>query len=232
LHEEISALLRITAHDLKNPIQGISGLLEIMQIMLNNDDIDKETFDELITSSISSANQANSIIMDILDLNKLKRGDIQDMHEDVNLNELASVIFTNNKFKAEKKNIELVFNNFQNEVLINSDKDKLSRIIDNILSNAIKFTEPSKKVRFECNEDDSDIVFAIHDEGPGIPKEEQKNLFKRYAKLSNKPTGDEVSTGLGMSIVKEFSDLLGYEISFESETGKGSSFYLKIKKQT
>ncbi len=230
LNEEINALLRITAHDLKNPIQGISGLLDILQIMLDSDNLEKETVQDIINSAIGSAEQANTIITDILDLNRINRGEIIKNTDDVNLREIAVNLYQNNKFKAINKEIDFEFSNCDDEIHINTDSDKLYRILDNLISNAIKFTEPGKKVYLKCSscKDKSDIKFEVIDEGPGITEEDRKKLFKRFARLSNKPTGDETSSGLGLSIVKEFSDMLGFTITYETKPGEGTAFILNI----
>lgn len=230
LNEEINALLRITAHDLKNPIQGIIGLLDIIKMMADSDNLDKDSIQDIINSATGSAEQANTIITDILDLNRINRGEVMKNTDNINLKELAGVLYQNNKFKALKKDISFMFSEFQDEIHIITDYDKLYRILDNLISNAVKFTESGKKIHFRCIVDSNSkkVLFEISDEGPGISEEDQKKLFKRYAKLTNNPTGDETSSGLGLSIVKEFSEMLGFNVTYKTQIGKGSTFILSI----
>ena len=104
----------------------------------------------------------------------------------------------------------------------------LRQIIENLLSNGIKYSPESSEVVLRCAKTNGTIEIAIIDSGPGIPVDEQELLFKKFSRLSTRPTAGESSHGLGLSIVKKLSDLLSIEVSFESEQGKGSTFKLLL----
>ena len=82
----------------------------------------------------------------------------------------------------------------------------------------------------QCKSEGNQLKFEVSDEGPGIPPDEQPRLFSKFQRLSNRPTGAEISTGLGLSIVKELTNQLGGEISFKTESGKGTVFILTLPK--
>jgi signal transduction histidine kinase len=96
----------------------------------------------------------------------------------------------------------------------------------NLISNASKYSDPGKTIDIDCRQENGKILFSIKDHGIGIPKEDQKHLFDRFYRASN--AGQIQGTGLGLNIVRRYADLLGGEISFKSDYGKGSTFYISI----
>lgn len=232
LNQENKALLKITAHDLKSPLQGIYGLLDIIEINLRSGEFDVNEILENIELSKKAALQAEKIIRDILDLNNLENGKLGLNNTNVNLNELLNRLIRNYNLKATNKNINLMFDsNIKNET-IKIDEDKIYRIFDNLLSNALKFSDYNTNVYVKAFEEETFFKINIIDEGPGITDEDKTKLFKKFVKLSNSPTGNETSSGLGLSIVKQFADLMGIEINFKTEVGKGTEFFIIINKDS
>jgi signal transduction histidine kinase len=111
-----------------------------------------------------------------------------------------------------------------------SDKQLVSRICENLISNAIKYTMPGRQVWVSVSEEKDAVSIVVQDEGLGIPKEELPNLFSKYSKISTQPTAGEASTGLGLSIVKRIVEELNGRITCESEPGKGSLFTVVLRK--
>lgn len=232
LNQENKALLKITAHDLKSPLQGIYGLLDIIEINLRSGEFDVNEILENIELSKKAALQAEKIIRDILDLNNLENGKLGLNNTNVNLNELLNRLIRNYNLKATNKNINLMFDsNIKNET-IKIDEDKIYRIFDNLLSNALKFSDYNTNVYVKAFEEETFFKINIIDEGPGITDEDKTKLFKKFVKLSNSPTGNETSSGLGLSIVKQFADLMGIEVNFKTEVGKGTEFFIIINKDS
>jgi signal transduction histidine kinase len=113
-------------------------------------------------------------------------------------------------------------------VNVNADKNYVDRVLENLISNAIKFSPFEKNIFITLSKENGYAICQIRDEGPGLTENDKKNLFGKYQKLSAKPTDNESSTGLGLSIVKKFVDAMNAEIFCESEEGKGASFFLKF----
>ena len=148
--------------------------------------------------------------------------------QQVDLAPLLNKLWLDFAQQAEKKSIELVIEEI--DATIQTDADGVTRILENLLSNAIKFSPPKKKVSLNVSSEGNQLKFEVSDEGPGIPPDEQPRLFSKFQRLSNRPTGAEISTGLGLSIVKELTNQLGGEISFKTEPGKGTVFILTLPK--
>jgi signal transduction histidine kinase len=109
---------------------------------------------------------------------------------------------------------------------LNSDPRILRNIMFNLLSNASKYSDPHKKIMLYCSGTGDQVVFKLEDEGIGIPVEDQKHLFERFFRASN--AGNIEGTGLGLNIVKRYTDLLNGDIALSSEYGKGSTFTVSI----
>lgn len=107
---------------------------------------------------------------------------------------------------------------------IKADESHIRSIFENLLSNAVKFSESGSNVRVRLEKEDDKAKISVIDNGPGITEEDQKSLFGRYVRLSNKPTGNESSVGLGLYIVKNLTESMNGSIRCESVPGKGSRF--------
>jgi len=101
-------------------------------------------------------------------------------------------------------------------------------VLENLLSNAFKFSPPNTVVSFQIYREAENILFKINDQGPGFTDDDKKLVFSRFQKLSAQPTENESSTGLGLSIVKKYVKYLGGKVWLESEIGQGSTFYVSL----
>jgi signal transduction histidine kinase len=112
--------------------------------------------------------------------------------------------------------------------LIQTDVNMLRQVFQNLLSNAIKYSPVGGRVSISQTLEGRNVLFAIRDTGPGIPEEEYARLFLPFSKLRNRPTAGESSTGVGLAIVKSLAERIGAVISFESDVGVGTVFYIRI----
>ena len=226
LNEEKNGILRITAHDLKNPLQGIQGMIEIMELLLEKDDINKDQIRDLTDSAKKATQKANKIINDILHIRALEEGrfELQEKEFSV-LNQLEEIV-RSFKSRAQKKNITIYWEPAENDHIIKSDPEKFSRIFENLISNAVKFSEKNSNVFVRTYNNKENIRIEVEDQGPGFSTEDRKKIFEKFAKLSARPTDNESSSGLGLSIVKKLCSYLGIDINFETEQGKGTKFIL------
>ena len=109
-------------------------------------------------------------------------------------------------------------------MILTSDKDSLLRILDNLISNAIKFSPAGKSITLKAVREDTLVRIFVIDQGPGFSEEDKKELFKKFKRLSAQPTGGESSTGLGLAIVKHLVRQLGGEIKLVSGPDSGATF--------
>ena len=109
-----------------------------------------------------------------------------------------------------------------------SDAVASKQIFDNLISNAVKFAPINSSVNITLSQTNNSILFSVKDNGPGLTEKDKKSLFKRFSKLSAKPTGGEHSTGLGLSIVKKLVEKLRGKVWCESEFGAGAEFIVEL----
>ncbi len=218
--------LSIASHDLKVPIAGVSGLIRLMQAEKS---ARSESDMEYLAYMEDSCNNMQRLISNLLDINRIELGETTIKKQAVDVGKLLQKVKNEFTQQVKKKQIKFIVSPVQ--VTCYTDPDALQQILENLVSNAIKFSAPSKTIQLNAVRKDDQIRFEIIDQGPGIPPEEIPDLFGKFKKLSNKPTGGEGSTGLGLSIVKEIVRLLGGDISVASKLHEGSVFTVTLKYQ-
>jgi signal transduction histidine kinase len=129
--------------------------------------------------------------------------------------------------EAKQKSIQL-HTSVADQLHVLLDKGYAEEVIENLLSNAIKFSPAGKNIFVKLTSSNNTALCEVRDEGPGLNEEDKKKLFKKYQRLSATPTGNESSTGLGLSIVKKFVNAMKGQIWCESEVGNGASFFVKF----
>lgn len=227
LNDEKNNLMHITAHDLKNPLQGISGLIEMLQF--HRHAIDDEEYESICQSINSSTMHALEIINDLLDAHAIEHGKFQFKSEKINLKEILDELYEHFINSANAKYLNLQFN-LDNDVFVLADLSKFKRVLENIISNAIKFSPENKNISVNISNNHDYSIISVKDEGPGFTEEDKSKLFKKFTKLSARPTAGESSSGLGLSIVKSLLEVMNGRIELESESGKGAEFKIFIKK--
>ena len=227
INEEKDNLMGIVAHDLRTPLANIDGLGHLIK---EAGELNEEQIKYLkIAQTVSR--ESIKLINDLLVLNRIESGTYEKTKEKILVTELLQAIVQANGPAAQAKDIELELSeNYKKEGVLKTDSPALRRILENLLSNTNKFSFPKTKVKLTVNEEPFYYEFSVQDEGPGITEADQKNLFKKFTKLANKPTSGESSSGLGLSIVKGLTEQLKGEIRIESTLGTGSTFYLIIPK--
>ena len=223
INEEKNTIIGIVAHDLKSPINQIQGLLELMRL-----ESDSEALPNQYLSKIEdSAKRSIEMIDRILDISAAENKEIKVKLQPIDLKSFTAKLVNGFDTKASKKAIQIDFEARQT-VQIQTDPLLLTEIIENLLSNALKYSPMESKIRVVLDSTELHHQIHVSDEGPGISKEEQRNMFDSYTQLSAKPTADEKSTGLGLSIVKRYINVLNYDIECISDGNCGTTFIIKI----
>jgi len=224
LADEKDALLGIMAHDLKNPIGGIKSVINLVNSAgsLNTEQIE---YFSLLESQVKSA---QIIIADVLEMNTLECNKKAIQKDQVDLVKLLQKKLNVFGPLADKKNIGIVGDYGVSELWIETGVSELNRIVDNLLSNSIKYSPFGKKIILRLSRGKKCVVLEFIDEGKGIQEKEMNKLFKKFSKLSARPTNDEESSGLGLYIVKLLTVKIGAEINVISTYGKGSVFSLVL----
>lgn len=235
-HLKTQFLLNMS-HEVRTPMNAINGFSS----MLNKKDLSDEKRSLFTSIIISSSNQLQSIVDNILTISLLETKQEKIWLEPVCINTILSDLYATINIQAQKKQISLFVNqqlsDKQSEIYI--DKTKLIQILSNLIGNALKFTHEgfvefgyTLESNIESESDDPDkgdkIQFYIRDTGIGIEPEMQEKIFERFAQVEIGMAKQYGGNGLGLSISKGFIELLGGKIWVNSEFGKGSTFYFTI----
>jgi signal transduction histidine kinase len=224
VNEEKNDFLGITAHDLKNPLSGIISFSKRMQT--HAEKLKPEEVMNYSREIEKASEKMFDIVTKILDISAIESGRRNIQKEQFDPSVLAQRVVLDYRQKAEAKNIEIIFENNAN-LKICTDKTALRQILDNLISNAIKFSPFDKKIFLRVGSNGK-LRFEIEDEGPGLTEKDKTKLFGKFTRLSAQPTGGENSTGLGLSITKKLIEILDGTISCISEQGKGAKFIVEL----
>lgn len=221
LREEKDRFLGMAAHDLRSPLNAIIALADIMkQDSENQEEVHKEYVDYII----ESANQMNTLINNFLDVHRTEEGRKQVKPEKVDIKSLLKALLFKFENRAKQKDISITLDYQMDSDFAITDKSIFSQVVDNLISNAVKFSPKGKNVTVRLKKSDTGFNLEVEDEGYGIKESEKTKLFRKYQTLSVRPTGGEKSVGLGLSIVYDQMMLIGGEITCESEVGEGATF--------
>ncbi|MGB0524376.1 MAG: 7TM diverse intracellular signaling domain-containing protein [Flammeovirgaceae bacterium] len=223
LNEEKNHLMGVLAHDLRNPL---TSLLTIANLMRSESDIMHPDHIEYVGHMLGTLDRMQSMISRTLDVKATDAHDLNINWEPVDLEQVVTHVVADFRARAEEKDIHLELNTLHLRARL--DTNYTEQIVENLVSNAIKFTPPGKHVWVEMRNSNGKVKVAVIDEGPGICEEDQKRLFGKYQRLSAQPTGGETSTGLGLSIVKKYVEAMDGHVWCESIEGKGATFIIEF----
>ncbi len=224
-----SQFLANMSHELRTPLNAIIGYSE----MLRDEAEDGEHYQYLADlKKIQSAGQhLLSLINDILDLSKIEAGKMGVFSETFELDALIDEVVNTSQPLIEKKHNQFFIERPSNLGKLHADRLKLSQVLLNLLSNAAKFTDCGKitlKIEQKIKEEQDWICFHVSDNGIGMTIEQQKKLFKPFTQADSSTTRRYGGTGLGLTISKQFSEMMQGSINVQSEFGHGSTFSVSI----
>jgi PAS domain S-box-containing protein len=221
MNKEKNEILAVAAHDLKNPICTIKMLARAIQ----DENISKSDIEEFSDDILETSERMFELIRNLLDINAIEQGRFRIQPETCDILDIVQLCVSSYTESAKTKNINLHFDyDSECEHVVFVDKSAYMQIIDNIISNAVKYTYHDKNIYVNLRNSNGEISLETIDEGPGISKEDIPKLFKKFSRLSNQPTGGEHSTGLGLSIVKKLCEMMNGSATVSSEVGVGSKF--------
>ncbi|WP_350608181.1 ATP-binding protein [Pseudoalteromonas sp. MER144-MNA-CIBAN-0113] len=223
-----SAFISNISHEMRTPLNGIVGTLNLIK-----KEPLSETQKNYLEMTEVSVSALSVLINDILDLSKIEAGKLELNFKEFNLIKLIESVCGSMAVKAQEKGLEFVLDvvNLKCKT-IKTDPHRFSQILTNLVNNAIKFTETGFiKVTAYCEQTSNDNVTVhvnVTDSGVGIAQENQSKLFTAFSQEDKSVASKFGGTGLGLSICRQLCNLLGGEISFESEKSLGSSFHIKL----
>jgi signal transduction histidine kinase/CheY-like chemotaxis protein len=219
-----SEILGTVAHDLKNPLGVILGRTEILQEMIAGAGALDENVKVQIAYIRDAANRLTGMVDDLVSDAMADALDITVRRESVDISVLVQEVAEANRPLAARKQQTITVAAPANHIAM-CDADRVREAIDNLVSNAVKYSPIGGAIDLLVGEEDGGILIQVSDQGAGLSPEDISRLFGRFQRLSAKPTAGESSTGLGLSIVKRIVDLHGGRIAVESAgPGKGATF--------
>ena len=223
LNEEKNNLISIVAHDLQNPLSGIIGAVNLMDSSEMKED--QKKLKGLIELS---STRMSKMISEILDVEAIEKNADEINVQPYNLSTAIHQVCNQFSKQASDKKIEIkTF--VEEDVRALVDERYAVQIIENLLSNAIKFSPKNKEIEVHLSNTKETLILEVKDQGQGLSEVDKKKLFRKFQRLSAKPTANERSTGLGLSIVKKYVERMGGKIWCESELGKGASFFVELQ---
>ena len=222
LNKDKDRYLGIAAHDLRNPLSSLRGLAELML----DTPLDPEQRTEFLDTIRRTSDEMLHLVNDLLDTAVIESGELTLKRTEQDVTKLVSRRVRHLELHARNKRITLSVEACEGRAFV--DAARFSQVIDNLVSNAIKFSPSGTTVHIAQRFDDGHFGFSVQDQGPGIPAAERALLFRSFQKLSAQPTGGETSTGLGLAIVKKIVDAHGGSIDVADAPGGGTRFTVTV----
>jgi len=226
LNDLKNKFLGIAAHDLRSPI----GVVKNFIILFLNGylgEIDEKQR-EVLNTMDKNCDRMLNLIHNILDFSAIESGNLELKLEALDLHKFFHTYESMTKSLAEKKQIELKLDIELKLPEINVDSNRIMQVLDNLVTNAIKFSYPNTTVTLSARKSDGSVEISVADQGQGIPENEISKIFKEFSKTSVRPTGGEKSTGLGLAIVRRIIEAHNGSIIVDSIVGKGTTFTIKL----
>ncbi len=226
LNIEKNKYIGIVAHDLRNPIGNAYNFSALLISGFNRFPEHKKM--KYLGVINDRCGYSLKLIEDFLDTSKIEAGILDLNFKEYDFEQIITACIEQNQIFAKEKMQQIFFEITANNHNILCDKDKIEQVINNLISNAIKYSERGTKIWITTNNESDTLRVSIKDQGRGIPKDEIDILFNDYQTTSTKSTADEKSTGLGLAIVKKIVESHNGTLSVKSELGKGSIFSFTI----
>ena len=226
LNQEKNEFMGMAAHDLKNPLTVIIGSAELLGV----NGLSAEQKTKLSGNILGAGKRMFQLIKDLLDANAIEQGRFTSNIQRCDVRALVRECLTNNQaaFARKEITIQLLDDEALLSAFVRADRSAMMQILDNLISNAAKFSPAKTTVQLRAFVENGFVSIAIKDQGPGISEGDQKKLFGKFTRLSAQPTGGESSTGLGLSIVKKLAEALSGTVLCQSVLGKGATFILRL----
>jgi len=220
-----SAFMENISHEIRTPMNGIIGFIDL----LKSPEFEKSKQEEFMEIIENCSRQLVAIITDIVEISKLETKQVKPVINPCNIKIVRDNVFAFfHHTIAKKSNLEFKISCSLEDTICMTDEVKLTQILSNLISNAIKNT-PSGMIEMGCiHDNDTEIVFYVKDSGIGISKEYHEIIFERFRQVDNSLTRKNGGTGLGLAITKAYVELLGGKIWIESTPGEGSTFFFSI----
>jgi signal transduction histidine kinase len=220
--------LAIMSHELRTPLTGILGLAQVMQFNTYGELNEKQA--RAVLNIEKSGQHLLELINEILDFSKLQSGKTDLNLEPCSLASICGASLQMVQSLAEKKNLDMNFNIWPEDIFMQADERRIKQIIVNLLSNAVKFTPNGGNIKLNVTglADVRQVCISVSDSGIGIKEDDLARLFKPFQQLDTRLSRQYSGTGLGLALVKMLTELHGGSVEVESIFGQGSRFSVTL----
>ena len=223
LSAEKDRLVGVAAHDLRGPLATIRSFIDLAR-----DAADGEERSELLGTAAEVAENATAMLNDILDLSAVKHGRVEIKPEDTDLDAFVDTFAKRATQQARAKEIEFVLDRPSPLGRGRIDGKRVTQILNNLVSNAIKYAERGSRITLRTAVADNRLELTVEDQGQGIAEDQLPKLFAEFGTTDARPTENESRSGLGLSIVKRLVELHGGTVDVRSKVGEGSAFTVTL----
>jgi signal transduction histidine kinase len=225
LIEDKDHIIAVLAHDLRNPLGNIGVLAQML--ILETDEGEKKKLLEMIGRASSNA---HVLVKDVLEMASLEQSGSPITLQPIVIPVIINEVIQSQKSNAERKGIQINVDKTEVADTVLADPTYFRQVIENLVSNALKFSTTGKNVEISIISRDVDIQIRVRDHGQGVPIGEEDKLFKKFSRLSPQPTAGESSSGLGLSLVKRYMELMKGRVWYERPVDKGAIFVVEFLK--
>jgi signal transduction histidine kinase len=222
LDKKKDEFISIASHELQTPMASMHGFSQLLQDKKVFKD--KEKRKKYLKIIENETTRLSKMVKNMLNLSRIDMGTLSFDVEDVDVNEFLEEIQLQMEHTAKEKRLKLIVETNEKLSKMRVDKEKLRQILINLITNSIKYTEKGS-ITVSAEQQDDSIKFTVADTGIGIPKSKHEKIFERFYQVESPFTRKVLGAGLGLSIVKEFVDVMDGKIWLKSKVGKGSTFY-------
>lgn len=219
-------LYSVIAHDLRSPLASIKMVLNMMVLGLSEDVIGKEMY-QMLQMVNHSTEDVFSLLDNLLKWTKSQIGKLNVVYQDFRIDEMVEGVLDIFSLVSKSKNIQLV-NDSIDTVTVHADVDMVKTILRNLLSNALKFSYEGSQIIIGSQVETAKVIVSVKDSGKGMSAEDKEKLLKTETHFSRYGTNNEEGSGLGLLLCQDFAIKNGGDLWFESEEGKGSTFFFSI----
>jgi signal transduction histidine kinase len=225
LIEDKDNIIRILAHDLRNPLANISVLTKLLEKEVKSDGPK-----ELIDMIGSASSNAQVLVKHVLEMATLEYRDGGIKLLPTNIPTVVNEVVQSFKQASESKGISIHTTDLDKYSMVMADLTYLRLVLENLVSNAVKYSPAGKEIKLSVEDTSQKLQIRVRDYGVGVPVDEEDRLFKKFSKLSVQPTAGESSNGLGLSLVKRYMELMNGKVWFERPADGGSIFAIELLK--
>lgn len=217
--------ISVLGHELKSPLSAIDGYLNMMKERILGENL--ADYQEIISRCLIRTDQMKKLIIDLLEMTKIESGNRERILSNINLNEIVKMSVENVLPEAKKRNIT-INTNISEQFDIIADRVEIEIIINNLISNAVKYNKDNGKVDINIEKDNNLLKIIVKDTGIGMTEEEIKKLFKEFVRIKNSKTKNILGSGLGLSTIKKIAQLYNGDVTVESQPDCGSTFIVQL----